>query len=390
MKKIAILGLCLAFGLGASAQVKLAKEVERNTKKNYAEAVKQMAPVLTNPETAKDAFPRYVVGKAGMEQYDELFAKKQLGMDVKDLDMANDLLGGYGYMMEALALDTVVDNKGKVKTKYSKDIINSVGGHFNDFNNAAVYYWEAEDFKNAINAWQAYIDIAKDPRFAGAIQQPADSVLQNTIFNQALGAYNLQDKPTALAKFMEVMSYGESKKHVYDYALAVAQELDLNDEILKICEAALPLYGNEEPLYLINIINVYNKKGDYPNASRMVNEAIAKSPNDPQLWRVKGYLLEYQDDVEGAFDAYKKTVEVDSEFVPGLYDYSRSIFNKGMRLEDATSQEDYAKVLKDQLIPMYTQAKELLTKAQSLCEDDAMMDQIDKLMENLNYKLGVQ
>lgn len=32
MKKITILGLCLAVGIGASAQMKLAKEVERNTR----------------------------------------------------------------------------------------------------------------------------------------------------------------------------------------------------------------------------------------------------------------------------------------------------------------------------------------------------------------------
>lgn len=387
MKKIAILGLCLAFGLGASAQVKLAKEVERNTKKNYAEAVKQMTPVFSNPETAKDAFPRYVVGKAGFDQFDELFAKKQLGMPVNDVEMSDMVLGGYNYMMQALPLDTVVDSKGKVKTKYSKDIINVVGGHYNDLSNAAIYYFQDEKYQNAYDAWQAYVDIVKDPRFQKVIQVPADSMLQNVLFNQALAAYNLKDRPNAFKKFKEVIDLGGAKKNVYDYALAVAQEMDSNDEILDICNLGMQAFP-EEPMYLINIINIYNKTGKFDEASALLEKAIAANPNDAQLWRVKGYLLEYHEKLDEALEAYKKAVEVDNTFVAGLYDYSRSIFNKAMRLEDATSQEEYANVLKNTLIPMYKEAKSILVNAQQLCQDDDMLDSIDKLMENLNYKLG--
>ncbi len=388
MKKIAILGLCLAFGLGASAQVKFVKEVERNTKKNYPEALKQMQPAFTNPETANSAYPYFVVGKAGFEQFDENFAKKQLGMPVNDIDMSDALMGGYDYMMKAIALDTVVDAKGKTKTKYSKDVLNTVAGHFNDYSNAAVYYWGGEQYKKAYDAWQVYVDLSKDARFEKLIQVPVDTMMQNIVFNQALAAYNLQDQKAALGKFMEVMAYGPAKKHVYDYALSVAQAIDANDTIIDICEKAMPLFGNEDSMYLINIINVYNKKGDYANADRMIDEAIAKDGTNAQLWRVKGYLQEYQEHPDDALESYKKAVEVNPEFVDGLYDYARSIYNKGMRIEDATSQAEYGRVYREQIIPMYKQAKEILEKAQSLCKDDHMEDQIVKLMDNLNYKLG--
>lgn len=388
MKKIAILGLCLAFGLGASAQTKFVKEVERNTKKNYAEAVKQMQPAFTNPETANDAFPRYVVGKAGFDQYDEMFGKKQLGMPVEDIPMSDALLGGYKYMIEALALDTVIDDKGKVKTKYSKDAVNTVSGHFNDFCNAAVYYWNGEKYQKAYDSWQVYVDMSRDPRFVKNIEVPADTMMQNIIFNQALAAYNLQNYKAALGKFLEVMEIGQAKKQVYDFALAVAQQLDCNDTIISICEKAIPLYGNEDSMYLINIINVYNKKGDYINASRMIDEAISKDGNNAQLWRVKGYLQEYRELFDESIESYKKSVEVNPEFADGLYDYSRSIYNKANRIEDATSQADYGRVYKEQLIPMYKQAKQILERAQSVNKEDNLGAQIEKLMENLNYKLG--
>lgn len=160
--------------------MKLAKEVERNTKNNFNEAVKQMTPIFSNPETEKEAFPRYVVGKAGFGEYDDMFAKKQLNMPTDDKAMGKALLGGYDYMMQAIALDTVVDAKGKVKTKHSKDIINTVGGHFNDFTNMAVYLWNVEDYKGAYDSWQIYVDLTKDPRFAKTLDKmmPADTMIQ--------------------------------------------------------------------------------------------------------------------------------------------------------------------------------------------------------------------
>lgn len=392
MKKISILGLCLAMGLGATAQVKLAKEVERNTKKNYVEAQKQMTPVFSNAETANDPFPRYVVGRAGFDQYDEMFAKKQLGMTKPqdDITMGNALLGGYTYFMQTLPLDSLPDAKGKVKPRYSKDIINTVAGHFNDFSNSAIYFWTAEQYQKAFDSWQIYVDMCRDPRFAKSIEVPADSMIQNIVFNQALSAYNLPDKPTALAKFKEALSIGEAKKNVYDYALAVAQELDNSDEIVEICKLALPIYGNEDPIYLINIINVYNKTGKYDEAATLLDKAISQNPNDPQLWRVKGYLLEYQEKPDEALDAYKKSYEVDPNYADGAYDYARSIFNKGMRIEEETSPDDYDAVLKNTLLPMYQQAKDILVATREICESDALLDSIDRLMDNVNYKLGQQ
>ncbi len=388
MKKTVILGLCLAFGLGASAQTKLVKEVERNTKNNYVEAAKQMQPAFTDPETANDAYPRYVVGKAGFDQYDSDFGKKQLGMPVDDIVMSDALLGGYDYMMQAIALDTIIDPKGKVKTKYSKNVINTVAGHFNDFLTAAGTYWNAQNYKGALNSWKAYTDLARDARFAKHIQAPADTTLQDFIFNQAIACFQLQDYPGALDKFIETMNVGPAKKQVYDYALSVASQLDRLDTIVLVCEKAMPIYGEGDNSYLINIINVYNRKGDYNNADRLINEALAKEPANAELWRVKGYLQEYQDKSDDALESYKKSVESDGNYANGLYDYARAIYNKGMRLEDATSQADYGRVYKEQLIPMYKESKAMLEKAASITNDDHLQDQIEKLLSNVNYKLG--
>ena len=77
-----------------------------------------------------------------------------MGKEVKKDLIGKSILEGYDFYQKALPLDTVVDAKGKVKTKYSKDIIKGIKEHYNDFNNAALFLWEVEDYPNAVKAWE--------------------------------------------------------------------------------------------------------------------------------------------------------------------------------------------------------------------------------------------
>lgn len=58
--------------------------------------------------------------------FDEIQLNQQLGKEVNLLEMGDLLLDGYNYGLKALATDTVVDAKGKVKTKYSKEVAGQI------------------------------------------------------------------------------------------------------------------------------------------------------------------------------------------------------------------------------------------------------------------------
>ena len=183
MKKISVLGLCLLTLGTASAQKQLVKEVEREMKGNaasYPESVKKLAPAFTNQETATDAFTFYVAGKGAFDYYDQQSVFAQMGKEVNKKQIGLSILEGYDYMNKALPLDTIVDAKGKVKTKYSKDIVKNVAAHYNDFNNAALYLWESEDYSNAVKAWELYTTLPSNPVYAKNIKAPADTLMAVT------------------------------------------------------------------------------------------------------------------------------------------------------------------------------------------------------------------
>ena len=128
MKKISILGLCLVAGLSMSAQKSLIKEVESAVKAgnfDYPTVKAKIVEITTNPETKDDVKAWMAAGNASFAHYDTLFLKMQMGQEVDKKEIGNAMIDGYEYMIKALPLDTVINEKGKVKAKESKKILKS-------------------------------------------------------------------------------------------------------------------------------------------------------------------------------------------------------------------------------------------------------------------------
>ena len=254
MKSISILGICLLTAVTASAQKSLVKEVERNLKSDptsYPAQMKALAPAFTNPETASDPQPYFIAGKAAYDYYNRQSVFAQMGKDVDKKQLGLAVLEGIEYFKKALPLDSVPDEKGKIKPKHSKDIMKTVAGSYNDFNNAAIYLWEAQDYPDAVKAWNYYITLPTDPTFAKAgIKAPADTLVAEIMFNMGIGNSLGGDNEAALKNFKDAIAKGYTKKNAFDYAISAASQLQKPEEMAAIAEQAYAIYGNEDSRYI--------------------------------------------------------------------------------------------------------------------------------------------
>ncbi|MGM9873121.1 MAG: hypothetical protein ACI30X_06670, partial [Muribaculaceae bacterium] len=263
MKKLSLVAVALLAGvLTAPAQPQVLKDAERALKdgKTPAEVIAIITPAFSNPETSNLAQTYYIPGKAMFEEFDQLYALKQFNKlpEGGAIVMGNDLLGGYDFYMQALPLDSVKNEKGKVKTKYSKDIINTIAGHYGDYNQAAVDFWEAKEYMNAYKAWDCFINIVENPTFATKIANvPNDTVIGEIAFNQALAAWQADSLQLALNSFRFAQTKGYNKKALYDYALAVAVSIGDDLTTYEIAKQGMEAYGSEDPTYIGYVINYY-------------------------------------------------------------------------------------------------------------------------------------
>ena len=136
MKKISILGVCLLTGLAAMAQVSLVKDVEHTLKgssPDFQKGLNDVQPALTNSETAGTMMPWYLAGKAGFGLYDNLYVQESLGATLtpdQKKTAGHALVDGYNYYFKALHLDSVPNEKGKIKPKKSKEILKAMASNY--------------------------------------------------------------------------------------------------------------------------------------------------------------------------------------------------------------------------------------------------------------------
>lgn len=391
MKKLSFLGLCLLTVASASAQKNLVKEVERAIKAdnpNYTEARAQIAPALTNEESKGEAYTWYVAGTLEFDCYDNLYAKKSIGQEVANKEIGHALIDGYKFYLTALPLDSVVNEKGKVKTKYSKDIVKAVTSHYSDFDAAARFLWEAEDYEGAYTAWDIFLTMPEKPEFAKGLTVPHDSILCELAYNQALAAWQADRLDSALVAFERAKAMGYDKKQLYDYAMSVAAQKGDNAKVYALAAEAHKAYGKEDNKYISLVINGYIEAKDFAKAQTMIEEAIAADPTNGELYDVMGIIYDSQKNDDKALECYKKAVELNPEFARAQYNLGRKLCDKAYTINDGAqtlSQTEYLKVRDEQIFPLFREATIYLEKAYELDENQA--DAL-RYLRNVYYNLG--
>lgn len=392
MKKHLVLAAAALFAgsMALSAQMQVVKDAERAQKggEGPAKVVEIITPAFTNPETAKLAQTYYIPGKAMFEEFDKLFGLKSLGRlgDGDGKKMADDLVEGYGYFIKALPLDSVANDKGKVKTKYSKDIVNTITGHVSDYNDAAITYWDLKNYKGAYDAWDIFLNLYETEPFKAKLTAPADTVIAEVYFNQALAAWQADSLRNALNAFEKAREKGYHKKQLYDYALGVATGLKDNEATFKWAQLGNDLYGKEDPNYLGYMINSYLQNKEFDKAFTTIDAAIASDPNNSQYYFVKGVLYDNMDKKADAKAMFAKAVELNAENVQALTQYGAALCQEAYALSDQapTSVAESQAYFDQKIKPLFEEAAIYLEKAWQL--DNENNDAL-RYLDNIYYNL---
>lgn len=391
MKKITILSALLLCGTAAFAQQAVLKEAESamKSKAPMTKVVEIIKPAFTNPETKDQAQTWYIPGKAAFEEYKNLFGLKAFGKLPADgqQTMGNNLIEGYNYFQKALALDSVPDAKGKIKTKYSKDIMNILVANYQDYNNNAIELFnEVKDYKGAYKAWDIYLEMSKDPVKYKGIQVFPDSTLSEINYNQAIAAWQYQDYKAALNSLLNAKALGYNKKNLYDLAIFAADNIGDTTLMISLCDEAQPLYGAEDTRYITYIINNYLTKKEYEKASAAIEKAIEIEPNNAVLYAVRGVILENQERRDDARVAYKKAVEIDPESPQANYYYGKSLCELAYQKADESpaNPAEIDKYNTTVINPIFNEAVNYLEKAYDL--DNNNLDAL-RYLENAYYNL---
>ena len=148
---------------------------------SYNKAFNRLKPALTNEETSNQAETWALANRIKVEQFDKYMDNRRVGKRIDIKAMGHTLIDAYDFGLKSLSLDTVheLNKKGepiidkktkrpKVKTHYSKEVVNRLLEHHDDFRMVGSELYNVKDWDGAYRAWDDFCQMAArvdDPRW---------------------------------------------------------------------------------------------------------------------------------------------------------------------------------------------------------------------------------
>ena len=395
-----ILIAAVSLALSASAQHLLVDQAKKDisgltmTVDSYNKAFNRLKPALTHDETRNRAETWALANRIKVEQYDKYMDNRRVGKKIDVKAMGHTLIDAYDYSLTALKLDTihVLDKKGepvidkkthkpKVRTKYSKEVINRLVEHHDNYRIVGSELYNIKDWEGAYQAWDYYCQMAArtdDPRWI-----KPDSIVAEVRYYQGIAAWQKTDTIDAVRLFSIARHSGYQHKEAYDYALVCLSDLGNEAEVVRLAWEAFVKFGTSDPQYIRILINDFITREDYSGANDLIDEAMEANPDDDELLNLKGLVIESKEDIYQAFPYYQRCIELNDSNAGGLFNVGRYFYNKAM--ETRQNSNLYGKKLANLVNPIYREALPYLEKSYAI---NPKNEDVRNALRDIYYKLG--
>ncbi len=355
-------------------------------KPNFKQARIDIQEALNNEETMDQAKTWYVAGNIEQRYFDKENEQRQFGMAAKEKEMYKALANGYKYYLKAAELDTMPNEKGKVKPKHLKNIKKDLLNNSDGYIQGGIYYFNEGEYKKAYDIWNIFIDIKEQPFMAAEKNLPADSIYAMVEFNAALAALQSGDHNLAIKALNHAKGNGYSQNDVYKY---LANEYEITKDTVNLIatlQEGNELFKNElvevenpdgtkaqvkESYYSLRLINLYIYTNQYDKAIATIDAVIDNDPMNAEFWNVKGQLYENQGNVEEAIKCFEQALSIRPEYTLALGNLGRMYFNRAIEANNALSEKitntaEFNAARETEVLPLYRKALPYFEKAHQL------------------------
>lgn len=355
MKKLIYVAALGLVATGAFAQKANVKAAEKVADSNVAEARSLAKAAREHEETKADPYAWYVSGLIEQKEFRGELVKAQLQQPHNEAVMYGALMGEVPYLLETYRLESIPNEKGKVKLKYAKKAKDMLREDHPLLVNAGYFYIQNKEYDKSAEAFDHYIKVRKHPLFADdkAIAT-VDTAMLDASYLLVAACYEgkLYDKAVAYGQQFKDQDYkGDDIHQLISASLLAKADTVAAMKVLEEGAAKFP----KQPYYFGNIINIYAIQGNNDGAIDYLNKAISQDPTNTNYLIAMGGLYERKEDWTAAADWYKKALEIKGDDFDANHNLGRSYYNQAVTLLNAAEldklTEDKAKALFEKAYP---------------------------------------
>lgn len=304
------------------------------------------------------------------------------------------IVEAYNFYVKALPLDSVPNEKGKVKPVVSKKIVTSFVNHTKNrsFENAAIFLYQAgKQYPEAYQAFMIAGDLPRNPLVGKDGAVITDSIRSNNYYNAGLCAYSAKSYKESAEAFKKARLADPTNVDNFVYEIASYQYADFEDQALKestIFEAAQEAYkyhGAKNIFIFNNYVNKFFNNDEIEAANAILSEAEKNEPENGNVQLLFGLLKNKEQKYDQAAEYFRKAGNL-SNVYGTLLDASKQLNLLGKNaLNEIDFQAENAAELKAEVKKNYFEkALEIANKAKALPDAN---NQINNIIDDINYSL---
>ncbi len=252
-----------------------------------------------------------------------------------------------------------------VKKKYTKKLGTQYKNLAIDFTNKAVEYYNAQDFKGALESFKRVLDVKSSSIFTETEGVTVDTVV---IYNAGLAAQRAGEFTDAEKFLKEALKYNYEPAQTYAMLSNVLKEQGKEEEALQYLHKGYELYPDNSYM-LVELINYYLLGGEPQKAETYLDAAIKQDPNNASFYRAKGTLYEKLQEPKKAEEMYVKALELDPKDFLAQYNLGNiklsEVIEFHKKVQDIIDVNEYNEEMKkvfagyESVIPYFEKALEL-------------------------------
>lgn len=363
MKKLVIIVALGLMGSGAYAQKATIKAAEKLTTTNAMEARRLAKEARSHEETQNDPQAWLVSGQIENNIFDLELKKAQLGQEHDEALMFDALMAEVPFFLQTYKLESIPNEKGKIKLKYSKKALELLKSSFRYLINAGYHHIQSKRYEQSTQAFESFITVRNLLSDDKELKTPEiDTLTWDAGYLAVASSFEGKsyDKAIELAQKFK----GQEFKQNEIYQLLAASYLAKADTVsaMPILEEGAGLFP-KEMFFLGNIVNILATKGETDQAIAFLQRGLDTDPTNTNFLTALGGLYERKENFAKAEETFKRIYDIDNSTFDANFNLGRIYFNQGVALKNV---ENLDKLTEARAKEMFRQAIPYLEVAYKL------------------------
>ncbi len=374
MKKIIFTALVAAFATTSFAQ-DIVKQMKGQA---YSEAVSTLNSALSGLSAEQKAKGYNQLVEIGYPDASKAYNDITIANVQKtkvDISVYTPIVNALNDAVKCDEFDNQPNDKGKVAPKFRKKNADRLANFRTILINAAN---ETTDADKKLFLANAYINSSESQLFAEALKA-GDPYLGYAQFFAAAAYYKMENWQKTAEFAEKAIKCEDVKENAEQYLVsALTKNLKTKADTLSYLKKLNDINADK---YMAQIASLYNQIGESQLSEKILNDAIAKDPNNKMAYAIKGENAMSDKKWDDAIKYFKKTVEIDPAFTAVWFNLGVCASSKGFDLNEQLSENGRITTEND------AKVKEVLKEAAGYYEKVRELDPNREAISNWPYQL---